>query len=281
MNKNDSSRIISCTTDGFISDKKDLDKTIPVQSDLFSSLYYETRAKLTGSGALLETKYIEPKGVISWRTRGQLGLSGGIKALTGYQRHEPIEQTIDKVNKSFNDSKQITFIQTSLRSAKEIYQLGGHSTLKLSERIFNLKFDNRREITRELNGYHQTKPFYDKTHSTQFRLISSFGNGRYRTYSPISSTQCKGDAYLSLTRRMIVRLLRSGDYLSDTRLSFSRGEISKVLLEIGLKTSLNFISKQKNKPVILNSIPLTLKTLACLDKLKVIFPFFNERILLR
>jgi len=65
MNKNDSSRIISCTTDGFISDKKDLDKTIPTQGDLFSSLYYETRAKLTGSGALLETKYYEPEGVIS------------------------------------------------------------------------------------------------------------------------------------------------------------------------------------------------------------------------
>lgn len=201
--------------------------------------------------------------------------------MTGYQRHEPIEQTIDRVNKSFNGSKQIAFIQTSLRSAKEIYQKGGHSTLNLSERIFNLKFDNRREIVHELDGYHQTKPFYDKSHSAQFRLISGFGNGRYRIYSPISSTQCKGDAYLSLTRRMVVRLLRVGDYLSDDRLSFSRLEISKLLSEIGLKTSLNFISKQKNKPVIFNSIPSTPKTLDCLRKLKVIFPSFNECLLIR
>ena len=208
-------------------------------------------------------------------------MSGGIKALTGYQRHEPIEQTIDKVNKSFNDTKRIPYIQTSLRSAKEIYQFGGHSTLKLSERIFNLKFDNRREITQKQNGYHQTKPFYDKSHSTQFRLISSFGNGRYRIYSPISATHCKGDAYLSLTRRMIVRLLRTGDYLTDVKLSFSLREISMILSEIGLKTSLNFISKQKNKPVILNSIPLTPKTVECLRKLKVIFPFFEERLLIR
>jgi len=65
MNKNDSSLIVSCTTDGFISDKMDLDKNPPTKNDLFSSLYYETRAKLTGSGALLETKYFEPEGVIS------------------------------------------------------------------------------------------------------------------------------------------------------------------------------------------------------------------------
>jgi len=144
-----------------------------------------------------------------------------------------------------------------------------------------LKFDNRREITQEQNGYYQTKPFLDKSHSTQFRLISSFGNGRYRVYSPISSTQCKGDAYLSLTRRMIVRLLRTGDCLSDTRLSFSLREISTILTGVGLKTSLNFISKQKNKPVIFNSIPLTLKTVECLRKLKVIFPLFDERLLIR
>jgi len=65
MNKNDSSLILSCTTDGFISNKMDLDRYNPANNDLFSSLYYKTRAKLTGSGALLETKYIEPKGVIS------------------------------------------------------------------------------------------------------------------------------------------------------------------------------------------------------------------------
>jgi len=65
MNNNDSSLIISCTTDGFISNESNLDRYNPSNNDLFSSLYYNTRAKLTGSGALLETKYIEPVGVIS------------------------------------------------------------------------------------------------------------------------------------------------------------------------------------------------------------------------
>jgi len=57
--------IISCTTDGFISDEPKLD-TVPIDSkNVFSFLYYTTRLKLTGAGALLEKKYTENKGVIS------------------------------------------------------------------------------------------------------------------------------------------------------------------------------------------------------------------------
>ena len=278
MNKNNNKMIISCTTDGFISDEPKLD-TVPIDSkNVFSFLYYTTRLKLTGAGALLEKKYTENKGVISWRTRGQLGLSGGIKALTGYQRHESIEETIDKVNKSFNDSKQIAFIQTSLRSAKEIYQNGGHSTLKLEERLFNLKYDNRREITDCKGTFHITKPFVHCLNSSQNRLIASLGAGRYRKYSPISKTHCKGDAYLSLTRRMITRLLRDQDLI---QIKLTRLDILRVLKEIGLKSSLNFISKQKGKLLIYNSIPSTEKTLVCLRKLNVLFPNLNPELLLR
>jgi len=274
----DSNLIISCTTDGFIADEPDMDLNNVDPKNIFSFLYFNTRLKLTGVGSLLEKKHTEEKGLISWRTRGQLGLSGGIKALTGYQRHESIEETIDKVNKSFNDSKQIAFIQTSLRSAKEIYLKGGHSTLTLNERFFNLKFDNRREITDCKGTYHVSKPFIHCLSSTQNRLIAGFGSGRYRKYSPISKTHCKGDAYLSLTRRMVVRLLRDKELI---HVQLTRLEILKVLKEIGLRSSLNFISKQKGKVLIYHSIPSTEKTLDCLKKLNVIFPNFNPCILLR
>jgi len=109
-------------------------------------------------------------------------------------------------------------------------------------------------------------------------MISGFGSGRYRKYSPVSKTQCKGDAYLTLARRMIVRLLRDSELI---QLKLTRPDILKVLKEIGLKSTLNFISKQKGKPPIFNSIPSTQKTLVCLKKLKIIFPNFNPEILLR
>jgi len=203
--------------------------------------------------------------------------------LTGYQIHEPIEQTIDLVNKSFKGSKQIPFIQKSLRSAKEIFIHGGHSTLKLNERNFNLKFDNRREITVDCNGYHQTKPYLHKNNSIQNRHVSTFGTSRYRVYSPVSSTQCKGDAYLDLTRRMLVRLLRT-DWKLLNEPGFhqlSRIEIQKLLKKTGLVCSKNFISKQKGLHVIFNSIPTTPKTKKVLENFSVIFSNFNVKTLVR
>jgi len=57
--------IISCTTDGFISDEAELDTARVDPENVFSFLYFNTRLKLTGTGALLEKKYTENKGVIS------------------------------------------------------------------------------------------------------------------------------------------------------------------------------------------------------------------------
>jgi len=280
LNRHGDSLIVSSTTDGFISNKKDLDTDNNFEPDSFSSRYFNMRKRLTGVGTLLECKYSEKKGVISWRTRGQLGLSGGIKALTGYQRNEPIERTIDIVNKSFNSTKQIPFIQKSLRSAKEIFREGGHCTLKLSERNFNLKYDNRREIDGVIETYHTTKPYLDKNSSILARKISSFGSARYSIYSPVSSTQCKGDAYLSLTRRMLVRLLKNDCGILGLK-KVSRSNIQKILNQIGLRCTLNFISKQQDKKFIYNSIPTTHKTLTILEKFVVVFPLFEKRILLR
>jgi len=65
MNIHQNSLIVSCTTDGFISTKEHLEKLEPDTNDIFSSLYFNMRRKLTGKGELLELKYYEPKGVIS------------------------------------------------------------------------------------------------------------------------------------------------------------------------------------------------------------------------
>jgi len=65
MNGIPESEIISSTTDGFITTEKNMENLIPGKEAVFSSLYYETRKKLTGFGALLEQKYYEPEGVIS------------------------------------------------------------------------------------------------------------------------------------------------------------------------------------------------------------------------
>jgi len=65
LNRHGDGLIISCTTDGFISSKKALDRKVIDESDVFSKMYFETRRVLTGVGALLEEKYSEAEGVIS------------------------------------------------------------------------------------------------------------------------------------------------------------------------------------------------------------------------
>ena len=61
----------------------------------------------------------------------------------------------------------------------------------------------------------------------------------------------------------------------------NRKEIQKIMHEIGLVCSLNFISKQKGLRVIFNSIPNTEKTKKILENFTVIFPNFDFKTLLR
>jgi len=75
---------------------------------------------------------------------------------------------------------------------------------------------------------------------------------------------------------MLVRVLRKG---YSTKLE--RWEIARIMREIGLSCSLNFISKQKDRSVIFYSIPQTEKTMDCLRKFTIAYPFFDVNLLIR
>lgn len=45
-----------------------------------------------------------------------------------------------------SEPKTIEFIQTSLRSASEIYKHGGHVTMKYRDQLFRMHYDNRRVL---------------------------------------------------------------------------------------------------------------------------------------
>jgi len=80
-------RVVSVTTDGFITDLPCLEtKLMSLGSEdtpLFS-LYRSLREGLRKNPESLEIKHFG-KGVVSWTTRGQLGIGSGIKATTGFQ----------------------------------------------------------------------------------------------------------------------------------------------------------------------------------------------------
>jgi hypothetical protein len=83
-------KIVSVTTDGFITDIEDLETKLLTLSPEYIPLllkYRSLRLDLTDgvSDEALEIKS-SGKGIISWTTRGQLGLEGSMVATTGLQR---------------------------------------------------------------------------------------------------------------------------------------------------------------------------------------------------
>jgi len=111
--------------------------------------FRKIRTFLSGDETSLEVKNIST-GIISWTTRGQLGVGSNLRATTGFQNFAHSQDyLIDLFSNTLdfsNNSKDLEYIQTSLRSAVEILKTGGHVTRKYKDQRFSLVFDNRREI---------------------------------------------------------------------------------------------------------------------------------------
>ena len=301
-------RIISCTTDGFICDLPDLDKIV-VEGELgeFSRLYQLARVRLGFTNQLLEVKFVESEGIISWSTRGQLGLSSPIKAMTGYQATLPHLELVKLVNDKMDSNKQINFVQFSLRSALDIFKDGGMVTPILSERIFNLKYDNRRllsasnsevqlmsthtnsifttdgddkflDCSGDMTGYKISRPYYSIVDCLRNRKLSSLGNKKFNTHYPSNAlVNDKKGGYVTLTKRMLVRaLLQHPEWFGLSKDIITRQFIVQLLSEIGIKCLVGYVSKQKDAPFIENTLPGTTKVFELLDRLTVKLPEFTK-----
>jgi hypothetical protein len=109
--------------------------------------YRKIRDLLSGEKTCLELKS-SGKGIISWTTRGQLGIDSRIKASTGFQSYgyEQKELVSKFISVLSSEDKYFEYIQNSLRGAVDIFKKGGHVTMVYRDQIFRLFYDNRREI---------------------------------------------------------------------------------------------------------------------------------------
>jgi hypothetical protein len=151
--------VVSVTTDGFITDIPNLEEILCAdfvsnsKSDSGSfkptllKHFKKIRNQLSGDSNSLEIK-TEGKGIISWTTRGQLGIESQIKATTGFQSRSFTNSELASIfiKKMSSEEKFFEFVQFSLRSAKDIYLKGGHVTPVYRDQIFRIQFDNRRKI---------------------------------------------------------------------------------------------------------------------------------------
>ena len=137
-----------------------------------------------------------------------------------------------------------------------------------------MRYDNRREIIHG-DGYHSSKPFDSIQKCLFFRNLSLLGTKKNVVGKVL------GDAYVSLTKRMLVRICLSDPLTFGVKENLTRGEILKIMKVIGVKTLPNFLSKQKGLSPQQNSLPSTKKVMEVLQKFKCIFPDFPVDLLLR
>lgn len=81
-----------------------------------------------------------------------MGLGSSILATTGfqnraYQNKKELKGLLEEVFKT--ETKELEYVQTTLRSAKDIYTRGGNVTMKYRDQIFRMHYDNRRVLASE------------------------------------------------------------------------------------------------------------------------------------
>jgi hypothetical protein len=207
--------------------------------------------------------------------------------MTGFQKSNSHKETLDNILKIFKSSKTLRFMQFSLRSATDIFKKGGDLTQKLSEKDFNLLFDNRREIIEEpdfnkQDTYFKTKPFKDVLTCKLAREIGGLHKNKFSTLDHINTNTGNKDSFKKICVRMIIRLLyQRPDILGLNSLSIDRKTCQEILQMLKIQVSLNYISQQKSKSFISNSVPSVEATRDLLNKLKEIFNDLNINKILR
>lgn len=145
--------VVSTTTDGFITNIKDLENklnNLTEKENYLFKLFSESGASLTRKPTVsLEIKAeTQAEGLISWTTRGQFSQDGRIRAATGIQtRHTPAKYLNALFNAAMaSEAKTIDFIQSNLTSAKDSYLYGSQVFMNYADRKFRMGFDHKRLI---------------------------------------------------------------------------------------------------------------------------------------
>jgi hypothetical protein len=252
------------------------------------------RLELSGDETGLELKN-EVVGIIAIKTRVQLSKGSGvkgssIKATTGFQTGNYTLEELDTLFKDIlkREDKSLEFIQSSLRSALDIYREGGHVTRVYKDQIFRLLYDNRRLIIIP-KGFENTidisnilldsNPAPNKEFSKTLRFLSNFYKQSIYNKGTSVSSGNRYKTYIELAVRNFIKGLLSNPpkyNLNNVWQSYSeiidfvKGFDSKI------KISRQSISNLKNRKSIFKTVPRTKETMEFIDYVKVKFPEFDE-----
>lgn len=312
--------VISATTDGFLTDLPDLEnKIMSLEGNKNCiELYRSVRKKLTThlkttddnqsvesfDESALEIKNVETAGIITWKTRGQLGYSvGGVSAATGFQtkfldKDFLIKEWSDIMNDDNNNKKSFEYIQTSLRSATDVYKNGGHVIQKFKDRKYSLCYDNKRRIL-------DRNTFVDHYKDQKHRLLDTLPWDSIDDYSRIRilndlvsspiysgySTQAQKSykSYIETSVRGFIKSCLATDV--DKRYGIPKDMFTSYKSMIDfiygheparvVKLNSSIISNLKNRDSIARAIPRTSENESFVEYIKSTIKTFNSDLFFR
>jgi hypothetical protein len=295
-------KVVSVTTDGFITDLPNLEEmllNLPVESRPLFTKYRELREDLSGDPKSIELKH-EGRGVISWSTRGQLGIGSLIKATTGFQStgydHSDLVTFFNEVLRS--DNKQFEYVAKRLRGAKDIFTKGGHVQSIYKDQKFRLLHDNRRMILEpsDFNSYDLSSTLLDSSalsaghQALRMRCVGKFPYTLTFNKQNTPATKNTYRSYLEVGVRNFIKGYVSNqpvfgllgtEFKSSTDLinfisEFDSTLVNKVCCKTKIKVTRQSIWNLKNRKLFWRPVPHTKENVAFSSYVKTRLPHFIE-----
>lgn len=277
-------RIISATTDGFITDVEDLEnKILDLQQKEKKSRsllreYKNLRNFLSSNTDGLEIKK-SGKDILSWTTRGQLSESSGIMAATGFQKGAASLSEVQSlfIDKLKSNDKTLLFLRSSLRSALDIYKEGGHVTRTYSDQVFRLMYDNKRIILDSNNTLLDSAPLRQADIGELLRYIGNLPKTKQYSRNSSSANLNKYNNSIELISRNFVKALLNNQLGLDLKSFENYKHIVSYLRKYDndIKISENYISQLKRRGSFVK-VPWSIENEKFVNYVKLKFPNFDS-----
>ena len=299
--------MVSVTTDGFLTDIEDLENKLlqlPTNDTPLLLKYRSLREALTsfeGVEPTVEALEIKTKGkgMISWTTRGQMGIEGKNIATTGFQKAGYDKNELIEIFKETLKSKNkiLEYTRKTLRSAKDIFDYRGHVISTFKDQSFRLYHDNRRRILHEdklkfgqtdlSSTFLDSKPLLDKNHCKSLRFLSKFPF----TLPFNKNNTNRGQTKYKTQKEIAIRNFIKAYHSSNNKFGLNGNEfkflynlinfINGITSTKGIRLTPNSISKLKNRPMTWKPVPPTEENILFVQKIKEAFPNFKDKLFLK
>lgn len=280
-------KVVSATTDGFITDVEDLENKIldlqikenkSKKARFLLREYRNARNYLSTNIEGLEVKK-SGKNILSWTTRGQLSESSGIMAATGFQKGAASLSEVQSLfsGKLKSDDKTLLFLRSSLRSALDIYKEGGHVTRTYSDQVFRLMYDNKRIIVDSDNTLLDSVPLNKADIGELLRYIGNLPKTKQYSRNSSSINLNKYSYNLELIARNFVKALLNNQLGLDINSFENYKHIVSYLSKYSsdIKISENYISQLKRRGSYVK-VPWSIENEKFVNYVKLKFPTFDS-----